>query len=197
VKRITAVVLAAVLVAACGGEPVAQPEPTPVPTPAPVPAPPPEPEPEPEPVELTGTLTTDGDTVTALGTSNLPDGAVLVWELAETVESMGENPDLVLRDADGEVPSGEVTVLGGAFRIDVTGEGWGALGLCEALPLELFVAFMPWRALAELDALPDQPESLYALYGERGERIPGAMPPAELRTLSGGEVRVVVELTCP
>lgn len=58
-KRIAALVLAAVLVAACGGEPVAQPEPTPVPTPTPAPLPEREPEPEPlpptqEPVTLTG-----------------------------------------------------------------------------------------------------------------------------------------------
>jgi hypothetical protein len=57
VRRIATVVLAAVLVAACAVEPVAQPEPTPVPTPAPPPEPEPEPEPEPptqEPVTVTG-----------------------------------------------------------------------------------------------------------------------------------------------
>jgi hypothetical protein len=135
VRRIATVVMLAVLVAACGGKPVAQPEPTPVPTPAPVPAPPPEP--EPEPVELTATLTVDGDTVTVLGETNLPDGAVVVWELAETIEAFIENPDVTLRDSGGDVPSGEVTVSGGAFRLDVTGEGWGTLGLCEALPLSL------------------------------------------------------------
>lgn len=193
VSRAAAVLTLAALVMGCGVEPAAQPEPTPLPTPAPT-APTPS---EPEQVELTATIEVDGDTVTVRGLSNLPDGAMLVWELAETVEAFAANPDLTLRDPDGEVPDGEVAVLGGAFRFDATGEGWEALGLCDVLRLQLWVTYMPWADIAALGTIPEQPESLYALHGERGERIPGAVPPAELRTLSGGEARVVVGVTCP
>lgn len=192
-RRIAAIALAALLMG-CGIEPAAQPEPTPAPAPAPK-APTPS-EPEPEPVELTATMSVDGKTVTVRGSSNLPDGAMLVWELAETVEAFVANPNLMLRDPDGEVPDGEVAVIGGAFRFDATGDGWDNLGLCDALPLQLWVTYMPWAGIAALGTIPEQPESLYALHGELGERIPGAVPPAELRTLSGGEARVVVGVTC-
>jgi hypothetical protein len=181
----------ALTLAACTAEPepiAPAVEPAPA-APAPAPA-----EPEPvSPVALTATLTVDGDTVTVTGTSNLPDGAVLVWELSTPV-SVSE----VLRDSEGQVwvPEGAATIASGAYAFAVTSDGWGELGLCDALPLELWVSYYP---LAESAAIAAQPESLYALHGERGELIPGAVPPAELVELPvpEGSQRVELVVTCP
>lgn len=187
-----AVLVLAIVAAACAAEPVAQPAPPP-PAPAPAPAPA---EPEPvSPVALTATLTVDGDTVTVSGTSNLPDGAVLVYELS-TPLSVSE----VLRDSEGGVPAGDATITSGAYAFTVTSEGWGELGLCDALPLELWVSYYPYAEVARLSAvIPEQPDSLYALHGENGELITGAVPPAELRKLPqpGGSQRVELTVTCP
>jgi hypothetical protein len=81
----------------------------------------------------------------------------------------------------------------------VTSEGWDELGLCDALPLELWVSYYPLAELAERGAIPAQPDSLYALHGERGELIPGAVPPAELVELPvpEGSQRVELVVTCP
>jgi len=200
-RRGAAVLTLAVLLIGCAAEPVLAPAPAPTPAPAPAPPPPPpEPEPEPEPVELTAALAVDGGIVTVTGASNLPDGAVLVWELRETIEAFAEDPELVIRDEDGEIPAGTATVTDGAFSFTVTGAGWDALGLCNALPLELSVSYTPWRGVAELGALPVQPESLYALHGDNGERLPGAVPPAELfetREQPPWKRVRLQEVTCP
>lgn len=188
-----------VLVAACGsGDEVAVEEVAPATAPVPTPEDRNEANSELEPVEveLKALLSADGDTVTVAGTTNLPDGAVLVWELAETVEAFGLNPDVTLRDADGEVPAGNVTVLGGSYRLELSETFWAELDLCVALPLELFVAYMPLADVAALGALPEQPSELYELYGENGERIPGAVAPAELRVRSRGERSVELLVQC-
>ena len=186
----------AVLVAACGSSDETAVE---EPTPPPAPEVRTEPDPVPEPVDvvLDAELSADGDTVTVAGVTNLPDGAVLVWELTETLEAFALNPDVTLRDSDGEVLAGEVTVADGAYRVELSDESWIELGLCDALPLELFVTYMPMAGVAALGAVPEQPAELYELHGDNGERIPGAVAPADLVEMSGGERRVGVFVECP
>jgi hypothetical protein len=199
----------ALTLAACTAEPepiAPAVEPAPA-APAPAPA-----EPAPEPVALTATVTAEGGTVSATGTSNLPDGAVLVWELYGDVDLNVVSDELYeqrlqlnelmyeLMYADGRI-EGSVQVTGGTYALTVTGERWDELGLCEQVPLELWVSYYPYAELAERGAFPAQPDSLYALHGEQGELITGAVPPAELVERNSPEMgfsqRVELTVTCP
>lgn len=210
VNQVARLMLFAVSISACVAQPVAQPAlPPPAPAPAPAPA-----EPEPvSPVALTATVTAEGGTVSATGTSNLLDGAVLVWELwgdvdlnvvsDELYEQRLQLNDLMyeLLYADGRI-EGSVQVTGGTYALTVTGERWDELGLCDAVSLELWVSYYPYAELARLSAvIPEQPDSLYALHGEQGELITGAVPPAELvernSTEMGFSQRVELTVTCP
>lgn len=200
-SRAAAVMLAAVVLAGCAAEPAAQPETAPAPptslSPAVEPATEAAIEPVLAPVELAATLSAEGDTVTVLGRSNLPDGAVVVWELAETIEAFAADPESILRDADGRVPTGRATVVAGAFGFEVSQQGWGALDLCSSIPLQLFLLYMPWADFDSFDSVPEQPGSIYDLHGAGGELLPGAVPPAELRKNGLGMGLIATELTCP
>ena len=188
----------AVVASGCGSaNEVTRDEPAPAPAPAQESPAAPELEPALPEVVLDARLSVEGDTVTVVGVTNLPTGAVLVWELAETVEVFGLNPEVTLRDADGNVPSGNVTVSDGIYAFEVSEATWADLALCDALPLELFVAYIPLAGVAALGAVPDQPSELYELHGENGERIPGAVAPAELQERRGGERSVQLRVGCP
>jgi len=162
------------------------------------------------PVALTATVTAEGGTVNVTGTSNLPDGAALVWELYGVVDVNVVSDELYeqrkqqsalmhqLLYADGRV-EGSVQVTGGTYALTVTGERWDELGLCEQVQLELWVSYYPYAEF--VPTLPAQPDELYALHGEQGELITGAVPPAELvewnSPESGFSQRVDVTVTCP
>ena len=208
VIRGAAIASCVLLLSACAGSETVSPTPeAPVPAPAPSAQPDPEPEPDPElePVGLTAAMTVDAGTISVEGSTNLPDGAALYWELAETPEAFertvaefGVDRDRLPRFPDGEVPSGSVVVDGGRFAFSTTADGWEDLGLCDELPLELFVGYLPLREVGMMGSAPEQPESLYALHGDNGERLTGAVPPAELHVLeSTGWKRIELFVLCP
>lgn len=214
-----------VLVAACGsGDEVAVEEVAPATAPAPTPEDHNEANSELEPVEveLNALLSADGDTVTVVGTTNLPDGAGLIWALAERVEtpsspasmslarrllvwvlperfasSVRPPPELTWRDVGGAVLQGNVTVRDGSYHFDLSESSWAELDLCVAPSLELWVAYWPQADIAGPDGLPEQPGELYELHGENGERIPGAAAPAELLERSSGGRSVQLLVRCP
>lgn len=144
---------------------------------------------------LTAELAASGDTVTVTGTSSLPDGAQLMWELVG-LDTTAEQRELLY--ASGRL-EGSTQVDGGTYSATVRGDSWDTLGLCDALGLELWVSYYPYAELAASGVFPEQPDELYALYGDAGELIPGAVPPAELVELStpAGAQRVELVVTCP
>lgn len=122
---------------------------------------------------LTAELAASGDTVTVTGTSSLPDGAQLMWELVG-LDTTAEQRELLY--AAGRL-EGTAQVDGGTYSATVTGDGWGTLELCDALGLELWVGYSP----------------------ADGEQLAGAVPPAELVELPtpAGAQRVELVVTCP
>ena len=203
-KSVVTVVMFAVLVAACGGSPAAQPESSPAPT---APSPPP-PEPErsnPEPVEIDAGIEVTEQGVLIYGTTNLPDGAVLSYDLnvfgsgcltddCREFEVLTEEQVSV---RDGDSGSGFLTVTSGKFSIGLP--EWNALPVCgwqseaewETWLDVLFFSDVAWADLANNDS--GQPEDIYELYGRAGERLTAAAPAVEVRGLSGPFVRLEVE----
>ncbi len=115
------------------------------------PAPPAEPLVE---VALTLTPTVRGSRLTLAGTTDLPDGAILIYEVRhERWSAAGERQ--WLRD-------GRMVVEDGAFSARVR------LGSWPAGTLDAWIAFQT--------VLPEgqQPEAMIALFGDLGQRIGGA-----------------------
>ena len=198
--------MSALVLSACGAEPAAQPEPTPVPAPA---APsPPQPEPErgnPAPVEIDADIEVTEQGVLIYGTTNLPDGAVLSYDLGvfgsgcltDDCREFEEFTDEQIAIRDGGAGLGYLTVTGGNFSIELP--EWNALPVCgwqsEAeWETSLYLVFSSDEAMADLlDDDPGQPEDIYELYGRAGERLTAAAPAVEVRGLSGPFVRLEVE----
>jgi hypothetical protein len=201
VKHFARWLLLAVLISGCGSNPSAEPAPASLPfDSSTIPCEPLEcglecssgcPAPR---IALTATLTVEGDTVLVSGTSNLPDGAVLVWELSRSIVD-SEVP--VDSEESVWVSAGIATVHSGAYEFTVS---WGEKFSCgDTRPLELWVSYYPLADVAQRGALPAQPDSLYELHGERGELITGAVSPAELVEMLSppGSQRVERVVTCP
>lgn len=116
------------------------------------PDPVPEPDLEPDPVELTATMTVNGEAVSVGGTTNHSDGGALVWALAGTtdafarmVEELGPDREGLPRFPDGEIRSGSVAIESGGFALSTTSQGWENLSLREELPPTLIVGYLSIR----------------------------------------------------
>jgi len=150
--------------------------------------------PAPEPIELTAAFDVDGGTITVLGTTNLPNGAVLLWEVYDSPPPE-ELFDLSIFDDPDVSREGTVTVEQGTFQFTATGEGWSDLDLCGSVPMVLRVIYAPWRGIlvwGRTDA--EQPDAVHELHGELGERIAEAVPPAKVGNGLGDPPRIYVEL---
>ncbi len=182
--------------------PAASPAPTP-PAPEPQEADPTPALQDPDPVFLEAMLQVGGGGVFLTGATNLPDGALLYFEVGFGDTSGCLTDDCrqfeELSSEQFEVysaNSGSMEVAGGLFSGQL--EGWETLPVCNFRSAadwltEAYVFFVPDRRLAaQGDRFPAQPEAVYALYGDAGERV-SAVPPAEVVQLLNPAVRVFAE----
>ncbi len=191
------------LVVGCAAQPVAEPAPAPLLPPL-IAQPEPERAADPDPVDLSAEIDVSEQGVLVLGSTNLPDGAVLIYDLILAgsgclTEDCSEFEVLTPEQnalKSGDSSKGYMTVSGGKFSVELP--EWNTLPICgwgsEAeWETSLSIAFYSDERLAELSpANPGQPESVYALYGRAAERVEAA-PGVELGSgLSGPFVRIEV-----
>ena len=204
---VAASLVAAVLLAACGGsqDEVTIPASTSAPTPSP-PPPTPLPPQVPEAVELQALFELSDDEVVLRGETNLPDGAQLYFEIDHSGSGCLTEDCQESRDwSDDQYQlffnglSGSVAVVAGTFRVEF--EGWGSLfGLCnwkwdgfDPYETSIEVFFIPNKELAAAGSrFPVQPDHIYELYGEAGERLE-AVAPAQVDSALRRVVRVEAE----
>jgi len=208
VKKITASAFALFILAGCGGTQDSGPTTVPtLPAPAPEPAPAPAPDSgpvDPDPVQLVALLNVGELGVAISGITNLPDGAVLEFDVflsgsgcltddCREFEELSEEQSELLFDGSGR---GYVTVSGGKFYVELP--GWEILPVCgwgskADWDTEATVLFIPDEGLSErIEGMPRQPDEIYRLYGSAGERLE-AVAPAEVVTLLNPAVRSVAE----
>jgi len=200
-RRLVAMLACALLVIGCAAQPVAEPPPAPLPLP---PIEQPEPEFDPDPVELAADIGVSEQGVLVLGSTNLPDGAVLVYDLLLAgsgclTDDCSEFEVLTPEQnalKSGDSSKGYVTVSGGKFSVELP--DWNTLPICGwdsagEWETSLSIAFYSDERFAELSPTnPGQPESVYELYGRAAERVEAA-PGVELGSgLSGPFVRIEV-----
>jgi hypothetical protein len=131
-------------------------------------------------VDLTMDARIEGDSIVAEGTTDLPDGAVIVYEV--THEDFGTKDDL--EDpvwslfADGSAP-----VDGGRYSLSAPVADW------PAGDVTVWVAFQAVLG-DEVDPASGQPASVMERYGEMGANLTGPNV-----TESAGNKRVEIEAT--
>ncbi|MBS3908530.1 MAG: hypothetical protein KGZ93_02695 [Actinobacteria bacterium] len=123
---------------------------------------------KPAPVELAMSAAIEGDTLFIKGTANLPDGAVLSYDIRH--EGLATRTDVPLENLQME---GTVEVKTGAWTIMQPLTGW------PKGELELWVAFMI------VPGAVDQPKEISNIYGETGENIKGDQSRAPFREDAG------------
>lgn len=115
-----------------------------------------DPSPAPPPVELTVEPSINDHTLVLSGTTNLPNGALIMWEVSPKEYKEQFNFDMV--------QNGIATVTNGKWQASVPS---------HAFPkgrLEIWVGFQ--TVLGEKE---EQPPEIIALYGQAGEKIKGPL----------------------
>lgn len=113
-------------------------------------------QPAPPPVNLTMKPTINDNILTVDGTANLPDGALLAYEIRH--EGLPTRTDVPIEKMFSE---GNVEVIDGIWRISTDLSGW------PSGEIEIWVAFQTILKGAE------QPKEILEKYGELGENITG------------------------
>ncbi len=110
-------------------------------------------------VQITASFESDEDGVRLQGTTNLPDGAILVASIYPVGEAQLELVWEFGIDQPVEVQNGEYS-----HYFNVKEKNW-----TPGLEARIRVSFQPWRGL-----LPLQPDFVYEAFGENGEKMEGS-----------------------